>query len=72
MSDETKQPGKSKSQARHPSATLLIEGWVDPKTVSQRLGHANVKITLDTYTHPTSAMEAAASDELERVIGRRK
>lgn len=58
--------------ARHTSATMLMGGGVNPKTVSQRLGHSTVKITLDTYTHPTDDMQTAASDELERVIGRRK
>jgi integrase len=37
---------------RHTMATKSINSGVDPKTVSEILGHANVKITLDTYTHP--------------------
>jgi excisionase family DNA binding protein len=37
---------------RHTLATKSINSGVDPKTVSEILGHANVKITLDTYTHP--------------------
>ena len=37
---------------RHTFATLLIENTnVKPKTVQTLLGHANIKMTLDIYTH---------------------
>jgi integrase len=54
--------------ARHSSATHLIGAGVDAKTVSRRLGHSDVSITLATYTHPTDEMEERAADEMERVI----
>jgi integrase len=38
---------------RHTLATDLINSGVSAKAVSQQLGHANVGITLNTYTHPT-------------------
>jgi integrase len=37
---------------RHTFATQLIEGGADVKTVSDLLGHASVKTTLDLYVHP--------------------
>lgn len=37
---------------RHTLATGLIQSGVPTKTVSEILGHANVGITLNTYTHP--------------------
>jgi integrase len=37
---------------RHTVVTDTINSGVDPKTVSQMVGHANVGITLDMYTHP--------------------
>lgn len=37
---------------RHSLATDLINSGVSAKAVSQILGHANVGITLNTYTHP--------------------
>jgi integrase len=37
---------------RHTFATQLIESGADVKTVSQLLGHASVKTTLDLYVHP--------------------
>jgi integrase len=36
---------------RHSSATMMISSGLSPKVVSQRLGHATVAITLDTYSH---------------------
>jgi len=46
---------------RHTHATLALSAGVHPKVVSERLGHANIGITLDTYSHclPTLSEEAA-------------
>lgn len=46
---------------RHAHATLLLLQGVHPKIVSERLGHASIGITLDTYSHvlPTMQEEAA-------------
>ena len=51
---------------RHTWATLALEAGVHPKVVQERLGHANVSITLGIYTHVSQAME---SDAAERVAG---
>jgi integrase len=47
---------------RHTFATLALSAGVHPKVVSERLGHASIMITLDTYSHaiPALAEEAAA------------
>ena len=37
---------------RHTFATRAIECGCDPKSLSEILGHSNVKITLDRYVHP--------------------
>jgi len=36
---------------RHTHATLMLKAGVHPKVVSERLGHASVAFTLDTYSH---------------------
>jgi integrase len=36
---------------RHTMATLLLNAGVNIKTVSARLGHANIVLTLNTYAH---------------------
>ncbi|MCQ2591032.1 MAG: site-specific integrase [Treponema sp.] len=38
---------------RHTFATQAIEEGINPKTVSELLGHASVSITLDRYVHPS-------------------
>lgn len=58
--------------ARHTSATLLMESGINAKTVSERLGHSDVLITLKTYTHPTADMQTEASQEIERALYGRK
>jgi integrase len=47
---------------RHTYATLALSAGVHPKVISERLGHANIAITLDCYSHclPTLSEEAAA------------
>ncbi|HET6873754.1 MAG TPA: site-specific integrase [Acidimicrobiales bacterium] len=47
--------------ARHSYATLALEAGVHPKIVSERLGHATVAITLDTYSHVTPSMQREAA-----------
>jgi integrase len=46
---------------RHTYATLALVAGVHPKVVSERLGHANIGITLDCYSHclPSLSEEAA-------------
>jgi integrase len=48
--------------ARHTHATILLRACVNPKVVADRLGHASVVITLDTYSHvlPDTQEEVAA------------
>jgi integrase len=47
---------------RHTHATLLMKHGVHPKVASERLGHANITLTLSTYSHvlPQMQEEAAA------------
>ena len=37
--------------ARHTHASLMLKQGVHPKIVQERLGHASIQITLDTYSH---------------------
>ena len=40
---------------RHTHATLALQAGIHPKVVSERLGHASISITLDTYSHAIPA-----------------
>lgn len=47
--------------ARHSHATLMMEQGVNPKIVSERLGHSSVSITLDVYSHVLPGLQEAAA-----------
>jgi len=46
---------------RHGAATMLLRAGVPAKIVSERLGHANIGVTLDLYSHVTGDMQDAAA-----------
>ena len=51
---------------RHTHATILIESGANIKAVQTRLGHKNIRTTLNVYTHTTKAMEDEAVDIFEK------
>ena len=53
---------------RHTCATLMLLAGVHPKVVSERLGHASVKITLDTYSHVLPTMQREATEKLGTLL----
>ena len=53
---------------RHTAATLMLRAGVHPKVVSERLGHASVGITLDTYSHVLPDMQADAAEAVEALL----
>lgn len=50
---------------RHTHASLLFSAGVEPKNISDRLGHSTVQITLDLYTHIS---EEQRTDTVEKLI----
>jgi integrase len=53
---------------RHTCATLLLSKNVNPKIVSEMLGHATIAITLDTYSHVLPNMQESATRALEDTL----
>jgi integrase len=53
---------------RHTCATLLLSSNVNPKIVSEMLGHATIAITLDTYSHVLPTMQDSAARALEDAL----
>jgi integrase len=47
---------------------MLLEG-VSAKVVSERLGHASIAITLDTYSHVLPSMQDEAAATMNRLLG---
>jgi integrase len=53
---------------RHTCATLLLAAGENPKVVSERLGHASIVLTLDTYSHVLPTMQKSATERLEKLL----
>lgn len=50
---------------RHTHATQLLRASVHPKVVSERLGHASIGITLDTYSHIMPGLQEEAAEKID-------
>lgn len=53
---------------RHTWATLALSAGVHPKVVQERLGHAGIGITLDTYSHVTEGLHGDAANLVAGLI----
>jgi len=53
---------------RHTCATILLMAGKHPKYVQELLGHANISITLDTYSHVIEGMDGGLSDALDDAL----
>jgi integrase len=53
---------------RHTAATLMLRQGVHPKVVAEMLGHSQIGITLDLYSHVTPTMQQVAVDAVEAVL----
>ncbi len=53
---------------RHTCATLLLGEGVNPKVISEQLGHASIRITLDTYSHVLPDMQESAAAAMEAAL----
>ena len=55
---------------RHTHASLMLQAGVNPKIVSERLGHASITITMDTYSHVLPGLQEEAADRFSRLLAR--
>jgi integrase len=53
---------------RHTNASLALEAGVEMKVVSERLGHSQISITADLYTHVNRGLGRAAAEQIARVL----
>lgn len=47
---------------------MLLPQGVYPKIVSEMLGHANISIALDTYSHVIPSLSEAAAGAMDEVL----
>jgi integrase len=53
---------------RHTHATLLLMQGVHPKVVQERLGHANISMTLDVYSAYLPTLGRAAAEGFDVLL----
>lgn len=53
---------------RHTFASINIENGTDVKTISEILGHSDIAITLQTYTHTSNKAKAKAIDKFNKMF----
>jgi len=49
-------------------ATLALKSGIHPKVVQERLGHATINVTLDTYSHVTVGMQRKAAEAIAAIV----
>ncbi len=53
---------------RHTSASLLLLQGISPKVVQEMLGHSDVRLTLNTYSHTIPTLQRQAADALDDLL----
>ena len=54
---------------RHSHASLLINEGVHAKKIAERLGHASIKLTMDTYGHLFEGSDRDSAEKMEQLFG---
>jgi integrase len=55
---------------RHACASLLLSQGVAARVVMEQLGHSQISLTLNTYSHVSSALGRAAAERMNDLLGR--
>ncbi len=58
--------------ARQGTATLLTAAGVAPRIVMEILGHSQISITMDVYTHVVQDTQREAMSHMDRLLRNRK
>jgi integrase len=53
---------------RHTAATLRLSAGVHPKIVQELLGHANIAVTMDIYSHALPSLQAESAEKVAELL----
>jgi integrase len=54
--------------ARHTHASFMLKAGTHPKIVQERLGHASIQVTLDTYSHVAPGLQQSAANRFDEIV----
>src|SRR5262249_33868920 len=55
---------------RHTAATLLLAQGVDPRTIMETLGHSQISLTMNTYSHVLPSLQEDAAAKMNAILSR--
>jgi integrase len=67
-SNEIDLPSIRLHDLRHTAATLMLQEGIHPKIVQERLGHSDISLTLNTYSHVTPVMQQRVAEKLDNLL----
>ena len=53
---------------RHAHATLLLTSGLQPKVISERLGHSSISTTMDIYSHVLPSLQKEAAVAIDKIL----
>jgi integrase len=53
---------------RHTAATFLLAMGVDPRTIMETLGHSQISLTLNTYSHVLPSLKTDAAQRMNSIL----
>ncbi len=53
---------------RHTAATLMLQQGIHPKIVQECLGHSDISMTLNTYSHVLPSMQEDAAEKMDELL----
>jgi integrase len=53
---------------RHTCATLLLVQGVHPRVVMEILGHSQISLTMNTYSHVVPALQKEAASRMDELL----
>ena len=57
---------------RHTFATMMLKQDVHAKIVQEILGHSNISVTLDTYSHVLPGMKEDSMKKIQAIVAGKK
>jgi integrase len=53
---------------RHATATLLLVQGVHPRVVMELLGHSEIGVTMNTYSHVLASLKRESADQMDALL----